>query len=117
VSFPYKDAMRCPIHVDDIAEVFARVVMTDKPNHWVYSTGGTSISLGDLAEMVRGFLPDAQISFDKETGGKELSGNYLIDNSRLVEEFGVQYRPYRERVLQIINEVRREEGLPPVSDR
>ncbi len=117
VSFPYKDAMRCPIHVDDIAEVFARVVMADKPKHWVYSTGGTSISLGDLAEMVRGFLPDAQITFDKETGGKELSGNYLIDNSRLVEEFGVQYRPYRERVLQIINEVRREEGLPPVSDR
>jgi nucleoside-diphosphate-sugar epimerase len=117
VSFPYKDAMRCPIHVDDIAEVFARVVMTDKPKHWVYNTGGTAISLGDLAEMVRAFLPDAQINFDKETGGKELSGNYLIDNSRLVEEFGVQYRPYRERVLQIINEVRREEGLPPVSDR
>jgi nucleoside-diphosphate-sugar epimerase len=117
VNFPYKDAMRCPIHVDDIAEVFARVVMADKPKHWVYSTGGTAISLGDLAEMVRGFLPDAQITFDKETGGKELSGNYLIDNSRLVEEFGVQYRPYRERVLQIINEVRHEEGLPPISDR
>ena len=117
VSFPYRDAMRCPIHVDDIAEVFARVVVTDKPKHWVYNTGATSISLGDLADMVRGFLPDAQITFDKETGGKELSGNYLIDNSRLVEEFGVQYRPYRERVLQIINEVRREEGLPPVGDR
>ena len=117
VSFPYKDAMRCPIHVDDIAEVFARVVMADKPKHWVYNTSGTAISLGDLAEMVRGFLPDAQITFDKETGGRELSGNYLIDNRRLVEEFGVQYRPYRERVLQIINEVRREEGLPPVGDR
>ena len=67
--------------------------------------------------MVREFLPDAKISFDKETGGKELSGNYLIDNSRLVQEFGVQYRPYRERVLQIINEVRREEGLAPIADR
>jgi nucleoside-diphosphate-sugar epimerase len=117
VKFPYKDAMRCPIHVDDIAEVFARVVMADKPKNWVYNTGGTSISLGEIADMVRGFLPDAQISFDKETGGKELSGNYLIDNSRLVEEFGVQYRPYRQRVLQIINEVRAEEGLPPVGDR
>jgi nucleoside-diphosphate-sugar epimerase len=115
VSFPYKDAMRCPIHVDDIAEVFARVVMSDKPKHWIYNTGGAAISLGDLADIVRGFLPDAQITFDKETGGKELSGNYLIDNSRLIEEFGVQYRPYRERVLQIINEVRAEEGLPPVS--
>ena len=117
VKFPYKDAMRCPIHVDDIAEVFARVVMADKPKHWIYNTGGTAISLGEIAEMVRGFLPEAQITFDKETGGKELSGNYLIDNSRLVEEFGVQYRPYRERVLQIINEVRAEEGLPPVGDR
>ena len=33
ISFPYKDAMRCPIHVDDIAEVFARVLLTDKPTH------------------------------------------------------------------------------------
>jgi len=31
-----------------------------------------------------------------------------------VSEFGVQYRPYRERVRQIINEVRAQEGLPPV---
>ena len=41
----------------------------------------------------------------------------MIDNTRLVQEFGVQYRPYRQRVLQIINEVRAEEGLPPVGDR
>ena len=63
---------------------------------------------------MRGYLPDAQISFDKETGGRELSGNYLIDNTRLVSEFGVQYRPYRERVLQIINEVRADIGQPPI---
>src|SRR5438309_3366975 len=117
VKFPYRDAMRCPIHVDEIAEIFARVVMTDKPQHSVYNTGGQAISLGELAAIVRGYLPDADISFDKETGGKELSGNYLIDNTRLVQEFGVQYRPYRERVLQIINDIRREEGLPLVPDR
>ncbi len=29
ISFPFADAMRCPIHVDDIAEVFSRVLMTD----------------------------------------------------------------------------------------
>ncbi len=117
VKFPYRDAMRCPIHVEEIAEIFARVIMKDKPDHAVYNSGGHTISLGDLADLVREFLPDAQITFDKETGGKELSGNYLIDNTRLVQEFGVQYRPYRERVLQIINDIRREEGLPPVSDR
>lgn len=117
ISFPYKDAMRCPVHVDDIAEVFARVLMTDKPRHAVYNSGGTAISLGDLAELVREFLPDAHITFDRETGGKEQSGNYLIDNSRLVQEFGVQYLPYRQRVLQIINDIRREASLPLVADR
>jgi nucleoside-diphosphate-sugar epimerase len=117
VNFPYRDAMRCPIHVDEIAEIFARVITTDKPQNWIYNTGGQPISMGELADLVREFLPGAQITFDKETGGKELSGNYQIDNSRLVQEFGMQYRPYRERVLQIINDIRREEGLPPVSER
>ena len=117
ISFPYKDAMRCPVHVDDIAEVFARVLLTDKPKHWVYNTGGTPISLGELAGLVREFIPEARIEFERETGGKENSGNWLIDNTRLVQEFGVQYRPYRQRVLQIINEVRQEEGLPPLADR
>jgi hypothetical protein len=36
----------------------------------------------------------------------------MIDNARLVREFGVQYRPYRERVLQIINDIRRDNGKP-----
>ena len=117
ISFPFKDAMRCPIHVDEIAEIFARVIMTDKPKHWVYNTGGVAVSLGEIADMVREFLPDAKVTFEQDKGGREISGNYLIDNTRLVQEFGVQYRPYRERVLQIINEVRAEEGLPPIADR
>ena len=115
ISFPFADAMRCPIHVDDIAEVFVRVVMADKPAHQLYNSGGQAISMGELAAIVRGFLPDAKITFEKETGGKESSGNYLIDNSRLVQEFGVQYRPFRDRVLQIINAVRTEQGQPPIA--
>ncbi len=31
ISFPFKDAMRCPIHVDEVAEIFARVIMSDRP--------------------------------------------------------------------------------------
>lgn len=50
------------------------------------------------------YPPDAQISFGKEIGGKEMSGNHMIDNARLMSEFGVQYRRYRERVLQCIND-------------
>jgi len=114
VSFPYADAMRCPIHVDDIAEVFARVAMKDKPKHTTYNSGGHCISMGALADIVRGYLPEAQITFENETGGKDASGNYLIDNSRAVEEFSLQYPPFEQRVRQIINTVRREEGLPEV---
>jgi predicted N-formylglutamate amidohydrolase len=70
-----------------------------------------------MAEQMskREFLPDAPITFDNETGGRERSGNFMIDNSRVVTEFGMQFRPYRERVLQIINEVRAKEGKPPIT--
>src|SRR5262245_50530019 len=114
ISLPFKDAMRCPIHVDDITEVFARVLLNDRPKHRIYNSGGFAISLGEIADIVRSYLPDAQISFAKESGGRAASGNYLIDNTRLVSEFGVQYRPYQDRVLQIINDVRRDNRLPPI---
>lgn len=114
ITFPFKDAMRCPIHVDDIAEVFARVLLTERPTQRIYNSGGITTSLGEIADIVRSYLPDAKINFEKESGGKDASGNYMIDNSRLVSEFGVQYRPYRERVLQIINDIRRDKGLPLV---
>jgi nucleoside-diphosphate-sugar epimerase len=114
ISFPFRDAMRCPIHVDEVAEVFARVLLSERPKHRIYNTGGTAISLGEIADIVREYLPDARISFAQETGGRGASGNFMIDNTRLVREFGVQYRPYRERVLQIINDIRRERGLPPL---
>jgi nucleoside-diphosphate-sugar epimerase len=115
ISFPFADAMRCPIHVDDIAEVFVRVLMTDKPRHAIYNSGGQAISLAEVADIVRGYLPDAKITFDKLVGGKEASGNWLIDNTRLVQEFGMQYLPYRQRVLQIVNDIRRQVGMPTVS--
>ena len=42
----------------------------------------------------------------------------MIDNSRVVTEFGYgSSRPDRERVPQIINEVRSEEGKPPIGGR
>jgi nucleoside-diphosphate-sugar epimerase len=114
ITFPFKDAMRCPIHVDDIVEVFARVLLSEKPTHRIYNSGGLAISLGEIADIVRSYLPDAKINFEKDSGGREGSGNHMIDNTRLVSEFGVQYRPYRERVLQIINDIRRDKRLPPV---
>ncbi|MBU2531525.1 MAG: NAD(P)-dependent oxidoreductase [Alphaproteobacteria bacterium] len=115
VTFPHADAMRCVIHVEDMAEAFARVLLADKPRHELYNSGGTTVSLAELAALVREFLPDADIRFEAESGGRATSGNFMIDNSRLVEEFGVQYAPLRQRVKEVINNIRREEDLPLVS--
>lgn len=116
ISFNYKDATWCPLHVDDAAEIFARVTLADKPRHSVYNSGGVAISLGAIADIVREFIPDARISFKNETGGVDSTGNnYLIDNSRLVEEFAVQLPPFRQRVLQIINDVRAQSNKPPIA--
>src|SRR6266571_4827623 len=116
VQLPWKAMMRLPIHVEDIAEVFVRVLLADAPRYPVYNSGGTPISLGDLAEIVREFLPEAQIGF-ANAGGIEESGNYLMDNSRLRQEFEVEYPPFRSRVLDIINNIRRQEGLPLLQGR
>ena len=58
--------------------------------------------------------PRRKITFDQDEGGHEGSGLYLMDNSRLVEEFEIQYAPFQQRVMETINEVRRAEGLPVV---
>ena len=111
VHLPKKGYMRLLIHVEDIAEVFARVLLADAPQHPIYNSGGIPISLGELADLVLEFLPDAKITFAQE-GGREESGNYLVDNSRLRKEFGIEYPPLHTRVREIINDVRRQEGLP-----
>jgi nucleoside-diphosphate-sugar epimerase len=116
VDLPKKGLMRLLIHVDDIAEVFARVLLADAPRFPIYNSGGVPVSLGELADLVREFLPEAKITFAEE-GGREESGNYLVDASRLIKEFGIEYPPLRTRVLQIINDVRRQERLPLVEPR
>ena len=114
VRFPHADTMTLPLHVEDIAEVFLRVTLVAETHHAIYNSGGHSTSLAELAAIVREFLPDAEIAFDADEGGREQSGLYLMDNSRLVEEFEVEYAPFRQRVLETLNAVRRAEGLPEV---
>jgi len=110
VHLPKKGLMRLLVHVEDMAEIFARVLLAEAPRHSLYNSGGIPVSLGELADIVRGFLPEAKITFAEE-GGREDSGNYLVDWSRLAKEFGIEYPGLHTRVLEVINDVRRSEGL------
>ena len=114
VRFPHADTMTLPLHVEDIAEVFVRVTLAEQTAHEIYNSGGHSTNLADLADLVRDVLPDAEITFDADEGGHDASGLFLMDNSRLVEEFEVEYAPFAQRVRETINDVRRSEGLPEV---
>jgi nucleoside-diphosphate-sugar epimerase len=107
VEFNYRDTMRCLVHVDEIAELFARVAMKQRPAHVMYNSGGQTTSMGELAEMVRAVIPDARIAFRQEAGGKEFCVAYMFDNDRAVQEFGIAYRPYADRVREMVESVRR----------
>ena len=71
--------------------------------------------MGALADLVREFIPDAQIAFVIE-GGIEESDIYVMDGSRVREEFEVELPPLRQTVLEIINEVRQTEGMSLVRE-
>jgi nucleoside-diphosphate-sugar epimerase len=105
-EFRFRDTRRCVIHVDDVAEIFRRVALKEAPEHPVYYTGGQTLSLGEIADMVRAHIPKADIAFQNETGGDAFSIAYRFDNTRLRSEFGITLPPYETRVGQIIEEVR-----------
>ncbi len=113
VRLPNESIRRVAVHVDDVAEVFGRVLLAGDLQHTEYHTGGTSLGNGELADMVRELIPDADISFD-DPGGLDQSGCYLVDNSRIRDELGIEFPLVRDRVAQMINTVRTELGLPLV---
>ncbi len=112
VEFGFRDAMRLPVHVEDVAEMFTRLVEDTSSKYTVYNTGGYGQSLGDLANLVKRFLPDAQITFKEEVGGRDSSPIYYMDNTRWVDEYDYPLPRFEERVLEMINEVRQDAGLP-----
>jgi nucleoside-diphosphate-sugar epimerase len=106
VEFKFRDTRRCVVHVDDVAEIFVRVAAKETPDFPIYNTGGETLSLGEIADMVRYYVADADISFGSDHGGDEHSVAYRFDNSRLATEFGIAYRPYKERVGDMIETIR-----------
>ena len=99
----------CLVHVDDVAEVLSRLVQKEKLAHDVYHTGGHTCTLDEMAGIVKKFIPEAEISFDEKAA--ELPFVYLINNSRLRDELGVELRGLTEGIRQVIGIVRKQAGL------
>lgn len=113
VTLPFPAATRDTwIYKDDCAEQLVRLALAPRLDHYVYNNGGTCIAAGELAGIVREFLPEAQINFDQTQPGTPLIDN--MDGSRLVRQIGFTPRSIREGVRAHINEARAEAGLPLV---
>jgi len=111
VKIPYVQTQRVNlIYVYDAAELFVRLIKVPRLNHLVYLSGGHTVTLGDLAEIVKGFIPEALIGFAPQR--KELPLIHLIDSSRIESEFGARQTDLKEGILHHINEARTEAGLP-----
>ena len=99
------------IHAEDAAEMFVQVALSQKLNHHLYISGGHLATIADMADIVRSFIPDAQIT----TGDRPVPHVYLVDNSRMLADIGYEMPPLRVRVLEHINDARKEAGLSLLS--
>ena len=112
ISMPFHQDEPSPmIHAEDAAEIFVRAALSDRLNHRVYISGGHLCTIREMADIVRGFIPDAQIN----TGDQAVPHIYLVDNSRMLADIGYELAPLRVRVLEHINDARREAGLEHLS--
>ena len=68
----------------------------------------------EVAEIIRSFIPDAQIEFDDSVTCLEGGCPYLYDDSRLNEEFDVKLRPLEEAVRSHIDHEWEAAGLEPL---
>ncbi|MBM3511117.1 MAG: NAD(P)-dependent oxidoreductase [Alphaproteobacteria bacterium] len=91
------------IHVDDVAELFFRLVTAGRVRHAAYHTGGHLVSNGELAEIVRRLIPEAAIAFDPPAAPPAHFGlSFVYDHARAQAEFGYAPAPLALRVHETI---------------
>ena len=100
------------IYVDDCAEQLVRLALKPDLEHFIYNSGGESVTCEELAAQVLMHLPEAEISLDDSQAHTPLIDD--MDGSRLEREIGFRPRPLSEGVLAHINQARRAAGLPPI---
>ena len=107
----HQDELSPMIHAEDAAEIFVRATLSERLNHRVYISGGTLATIKDMADTVRSFIPEANIT----TGDQSIPHVYLVDNSRMLADIGYEIAPLRQRVLDHINDARAEAGMDPIT--
>jgi len=102
-ALPYsRDARASLIYVDDVAELYARLLVAPSPLHAIYNSGGDNVSLDELTGQVCQILPDAEYTF----GTGRLTLPYWVDSTRAESEFDWRRRPLAERLCEHVDMAR-----------
>jgi len=104
-------APRNIVGVSDIAQLYAKIAVADEVKHDTYMGTGPSPTGRDLADIVKKYLPDAEITFDE----KARIPAWNFDNSRAVKEFDWKIQSVEQMVVDEINGTRQTAGLPSVT--
>jgi nucleoside-diphosphate-sugar epimerase len=99
--------------VADIARLYTKMALADDIEHDTYMGTGPAPTGRELAQIVKKFLPAAEITFDE----KARVPAWNFDNSRAVKEFDWKIQTVEEMVLDEIKGTREAAGLPPVSQK
>lgn len=112
INFP-EDNRDDWIYVDDCAEQLILLSLKPELEHFVYNSGGETVSGGEMADIVREFIPDADIRFDN--GQPYTPFIDYMDDGRIRKELGFEPRRLREAVKAHINEARLDNNLSQIN--
>ncbi len=105
------------VSADDLAEFTRILIKAPSSPHPVYNVGGPAASPGDMADIVRKYIPEADITFG-DRPMMDPSGKFglpwRVSMKRAIEDFGFTCMPLEEAVLIHINDARLEAGLEPI---
>lgn len=105
------------VSADDLAAFTQILVKAPSSPNPVYNIGGPPTSAIDMAEAIKKYIPEAQITFgDRPTVDPEGRTGlpWRVSMKRAVEDFGFSCMPLEKAVLIHINDARLEAGLPPI---
>lgn len=92
------------IHVDDTADLFAKLCLQEELNYAVYNSLAYAITAQEWADAIRAQLPDARVTFDESAPDQPNIYNWSTE--RIERELNVRISPLEEAVRRHIDETR-----------
>jgi nucleoside-diphosphate-sugar epimerase len=80
------------IHVDDAASALATLALAPSPRFELYNSGGETLSMGEIANLIRVRVPKVDIRFDVK--GVSRPHAWRVSGARFRDEFGLSARSF-----------------------